>query len=196
MKRTSATFYESMARALVLLANGFEEIEAVTIVDVLRRAGIQVTLASLEEGPVCGSHDIAVNPDTSLERVDAGEYDALVLPGGMPGAKYLASDARVLDLVRAFVAQRKLTAAICAGPTVLLAAGVLSGVRATGYPGFALPGSLYSEDRVVEDGPILTSRGPGTAMDFALALVKRLVGPEIAEQHRTRLLAGAPGQPA
>ena len=179
-----------MAKALVLLAEGFEEIEAVTIADVLRRADVSVTLAALRQSPVRGSHALELVADTTLDRIEASEFDALVLPGGMPGARHLAEDERVLELVRSFVARKKLTAAICAAPTVLDAAGVLEGVRATAYPGFALPHAQFSESRVVEDGGIVTSRGPGTAIDFSLKLVERLLGAEIAEQHRARLLAG------
>lgn len=182
-----------MARALVLLAEGFEEIEAVTIADVLRRAGVSVTLASLKDRVVRGSHAIAVAADATLEEAPAGDYDALILPGGMPGAKHLAEDSRVLELVRSFVGQGKLTAAICAAPTVLEAAGVLDGVRATSYPGYELPSAHYLEDRVVLDGSILTSRGPGTAIDFALALVQRLVTPEAARKVRAGLLADEAG---
>jgi len=178
-----------MAKALVLLAEGFEEIEAVTIADVLRRAEVSVTLAAVRDSPVRGSHAISVSADTTLDRVDANEFDAVVLPGGMPGAKHLAEDARVLEIVRRFVEQKKLTAAICAAPTVLQAAGVLDGVRATSYPGFKLPSARYVEAPVVEDGAIITSRGPGTAIEFSLALVGRLKGAPAAEQHRARLLA-------
>jgi 4-methyl-5(b-hydroxyethyl)-thiazole monophosphate biosynthesis len=182
---------EIMAKALLLLAEGFEETEAVTVIDVLRRAGIEVIVAALHASPVRGSHDIALVADTTLDAlggVDGHGFDALVLPGGMPGAKHLREDPRVLELVRSFVASEKLTAAVCAGPTVLEAAGVLSGRRATSYPGHTLPSALYREDQVVEDGPIVTSRGVGTSLEFALFLVARLVDPATAEQHRGRLL--------
>lgn len=178
-----------MANALLLLAEGFEEIEAVTVIDVLRRAGVVVTVAALTSSPVHGSHDIAVVADTTLEEVDAANFDALVLPGGMPGAQHLREDARVLGLVREFVAASKLTAAICAGPTVLEAAGVLRGRRATSYPGYALPSAEYREEAVVEDGVVVTSRGPATALEFALALVVRLVDASTASTHRQKLLA-------
>jgi len=178
-----------MARVLLLLAEGFEEIEAVTVIDVLRRAEVEVTIAALTASPVRGSHDIEVVADTTLNEVAAANFDGLVLPGGMPGAKHLREDARVLELVREFVSASKLTAAICAAPTVLEAAGVLRGRRATGYPGHALPSAEYSEQRVVEDGVFVTSRGPGTAIDFALTLVARLLNEDTAKTHRQRLLA-------
>lgn len=180
-----------MATALLLLAPGFEEIEAVTIADVLRRAGVKVTIAGIVEGPIRGSHDIALGVDARLEDVKAGAFDAVVLPGGMPGAKHLRESPRVLDLVRAFERDGKLVAAICAAPTVLEAAGVLRDKRATSYPGFDLPSAKQSDERVVEDGKLVTSRGPGTAMDFALALVRRLVGADAEREHRKSLLASA-----
>lgn len=178
-----------MARALVLLATGFEEIEAVTIVDTLRRADVAVTVAALEPGPVRGAHDIVIAPDATIAEVMTSDFDAVVLPGGAANAKNLAADQRVLELVRRFAQQGKLTAAICAAPTVLQAAGVLEGVRATSYPGFQLPSAQYVEERVVESGPIVTSRGPGTAMDFAFTLVERLAGREAKEELRRRMLA-------
>lgn len=177
-----------MAHAVIVLAEGFEEIEAVTIADVLRRSGVSVTLASLGGERVEGSHAIVLAADASLDQLRAEDYQALILPGGMPGAKHLAEDSRVLDWVRSFVTDRKLTAAICAAPTVLEAAGVLEGVRATSYPGYELPSADYRDDRVVEDGWIVTSRGPGTAIEFSLALVRRLVGPDRSEKIGRALL--------
>ena len=178
-----------MANALLLLAEGFEEIEAVTVIDVLRRAGVEVTVAALHASPVRGSHDIALVADTVLAAVENQDFDALLLPGGMPGAKHLREEPRVLALVRRFVAAEKLTAAVCAAPTVLEAAGVLAGRRATSYPGCALPSAVYEEATVVEDGPIVTSRGVGTCLEFALALVGRLTGEASEQLHRARLLA-------
>jgi protein deglycase len=178
-----------MAKALLLLAEGFEETEAVTVIDVLRRAGIEVTVAALHASPVRGSHDIALVADTTLDGLDAVSFDALVLPGGMPGAKHLREDSRVLELVKSFVTAQKLTAAVCAGPTVFEAAGVLVGRRATSYPGHALPSAQYQEAAVVEDGPIVTSRGVGTSLEFALTLVARLTDAATAALHRKRLLA-------
>lgn len=177
-----------MAKALVILAEGFEEIEAVTIIDVLRRAEVDVTVAALGASPVRGAHAIEIAADVALAMVDATGFDALVLPGGMPGAKHLREAPEVLELVRRFVKSGKLTAAICAAPTVLEAAGVLGGKRATSYPGHALPSASYLEEAVVEDGTLVTSRGVGTALSFALTLVARLVGPEVADTHRERML--------
>lgn len=176
-----------MATALVILAEGFEEIEAVTIIDVLRRAEISVTTASLAGKHVRGSHEISIESDTLLDSVNVEHFDALVLPGG-PAAKTLREEPRVLDVVRRATAGGKLVAAVCAAPTVLEAAGVLQGKRATVFPGLQLPSAQQVEERVVEDGNIVTSRGPGTTMAFALKLVERLAGVEVAKKIGEKLL--------
>ena len=165
-----------MPRAWVLLAEGFEEIEAVTIIDVLRRAQVEVLAVGQDAGSVRGSHDICVATDTALEQICDSLCDALILPGGLPGATNLRDDPRVTAMVRHHVDQARIVAAICAAPIVLEAAGVLAGRRATSYPGQALPSAVYAEDRVVEDSTIITSRGPGTALEFSMRLVERLVG--------------------
>jgi 4-methyl-5(b-hydroxyethyl)-thiazole monophosphate biosynthesis len=177
-----------MARALVLLAEGFEELEAIAIIDVLRRVGVKVMVAGLGKGPVKSVHDVVVATDGVIDDVDAAGFDAIVLPGGTPGAKRLREDARVLSLVRSFHQAGKWTCAVCAAPTVLEAAGVLKGKRATSYPGNALPSANYVEERVVVDGNLITSRGPGTAVDFALAIAERLAGRKAAEEQRSAML--------
>jgi 4-methyl-5(b-hydroxyethyl)-thiazole monophosphate biosynthesis len=176
-----------MATALVLLADGFEEIEAVTIIDVLRRGEVAVTTASLGGKHVVGSHSIAVEADTLLESTNVADFDALVLPGG-PGAKILREDPRAQAVIKRAAATGKLVAAVCAAPTALEAAGVLVGKRATVYPGNTLPSATFVEDRVVEDGNIITSRGPGTSMAFALKIVERLASPQIAKTTAEKLL--------
>ncbi len=172
-----------MAKVLVPLADGCEELEAVTIIDLLRRAGIEVTVAGLNPGVVKASRGVQLMPDTTLDLALADSYDMIVLPGGMPGAQHLKVDPRILDAVRRMAAAGKITAAICAAPTVLLAAGVLEGRQATSYPGFldALkpPGVRLSTAPVVVDGTVITSRGPGTAMDFALTLIETLAGADV-----------------
>jgi len=178
-------------RVLVPLAEGFEEIEAVTIVDVLRRASIEVVTAALAENPVRGSHGIAVSADAGLDTLQDAEFDAIVLPGGMPGSRTLKGDERVLSFVRGMARQDKLVAAICAAPIALEAAGVLAGKRATSYPGNELPSAHYVEERVVVDGALVTSRGPGTAIEFALTLVERLKGPEAAQKLRASMLVAS-----
>jgi len=175
-----------MARVLVPLAEGFEELEAVTVVDLLRRAGIEVLVAGLEEGPVSGSHGITLLPDTSLSEALAGEFDMVALPGGLPGSDHLRADARLRKFLQSMAASGKFTAAICAAPRVLAGAGLLEGRRATSYPGALGAGDLqgvsYEENAVVTDGKVITSRGPGTAIDFALALIGALSGPKIKQQ--------------
>jgi protein deglycase len=169
-----------MSRALVPLADGFEEVEAVTVIDLLRRGGVEVVSAGLAPGPVTGSHGLTIAPDASLDTVFEQDFDMVVLPGGMPGAKHLAADARVIALLKRMAGAGRTTAAICAAPSVLAKAGLLANKRATSYPGFlkpdSAPGLALSVEAVVEDGEVITSRGPGTAMDFALALLERLEG--------------------
>ncbi|MES1189110.1 MAG: DJ-1 family glyoxalase III [Myxococcales bacterium] len=180
-----------MATALVLLSDGFEEIEAVTIIDVLRRGGVTVTTASLGEKRVTGSHDITLEADTLLDGVAVERFDALVLPGG-PAAKTLREDARAQATIGRAAAAGKLLAAVCAAPTALEVAGVLAGKRATVYPGNQLPSAQQVEERVVEDGDVITSRGPATSMEFALKLVERLSGAAVAKTTAERLLFSAP----
>jgi len=171
-----------MAKVLVPLAPGFEEIEAVTIIDILRRAGITVVVAGLEDGPVRGSHEIAVETDCSLDKALDGDYDMAVLPGGLPGADNLRDDRRVIEMLQKLERDGKFTADICAAPQVLAAAGLLHNRRATSYPGFLDPGRVpgleFTGAPVEKDGKVITSRGPGTAMDFALTLVENLAGQE------------------
>lgn len=166
------------ATVVVPLLPGFEEIEAVTIIDVLRRAELRVLVASTAPGPVRGSHDIEVTADTALAAVAADAVDMIALPGGMPGATNLARDPEVQRLIRELAAAGKYTTAVCAAPIALAAAGVHRGKRVTCFPGFEpqLEGGTVVEDRVVVDGTLVTSRGPGTALEFALALVGVLCG--------------------
>jgi len=176
-----------MATALVLLADGFEEIEAVTIIDVLRRGDVLVTTASLGTERVTGSHQISLAADALLDAVAVENFDALVLPGG-PAAKTLREDARAQATIKRAAAAGKLLAAVCAAPTALEAAGVLAGKRATSYPGNPLPSAHWVEETVVIDGNVITSRGPGTTMAFALAVVERLSGAQVANTTAERLL--------
>lgn len=172
-------------RVLVPLAEGFEEMEAVAIIDVLRRAGVDVTICGLRAGAATGSHGIAIETDAALDDVEPAAYDAIVLPGGMPGTTNLMEDERVLGAVRALHAERKLTAAICAAPMVLATAGVVDGVPVTSHPSVrAKLGAADVRDapRVVRSEHVVTSQGPGTAIEFALALVADLVGAEKAAE--------------
>ncbi|HEX22760.1 MAG TPA: DJ-1/PfpI family protein [Chromatiales bacterium] len=169
-----------MARVLVPLAQGCEELEAVTIIDLLVRAGIEVVSAGLEPGPVHCSRGVIILPDTTLDEALRHDFDMIVLPGGLPGADHLDADPRIHSLLKDMAAQGKYTAAICAAPKVLASCGLLTGRRATAYPGtlekLDLPDTTKEPAAVVIDGQVITSRGPGTAMDFALALIETLLG--------------------
>lgn len=173
-----------MAKVLVPLAQGCEELEAVTIIDILRRAGIQVTTASLDSGsqikPVTASRGVVLIPDITLDVAMTQNFDMIVLPGGLPGADHLDNDQRIHQLLKKMAEEDKYTAAICAAPKVLANAKLLEGKAATSYPGvlekMALANSQLKNDAVVQDGNVITSRGPGTAMDFALTLIETLLG--------------------
>ncbi len=175
-----------MARILVPLAEGFEELEAVTIIDLLRRGGSEVTVAGLDSGPVRGAHGITLVPDTTLAQALADEFDMVALPGGLPGSDHLTADPRLRELLREMAGSGRFTAAICAAPRALAGAGLLRGKRATSYPGALseadLQGVTYEEAAVVTDGKVITSRGPGTAIDFALALIGALEGKDKSQE--------------
>ncbi len=179
-----------MPKVAVILADGFEEVEAIAIIDVLRRAGIDVVAAGLHDGHITSSHKVKVIPDTVIDTVKVDDFDMLVLPGGQPGSDNLNADARVIALIKSFSQKGKLTGAICAAPFVLGNAGVLAGKRATSYPSYKdkLCGATYEEKTVVEDGNVLTSRGAGTALAFGLAIVARLVGAEKAQKIKEAML--------
>jgi 4-methyl-5(b-hydroxyethyl)-thiazole monophosphate biosynthesis len=171
-----------MARVLVPLAQGCEELEAVTITDLLTRAGIEVVTAGLDNRPVKASRGITLIPDTTLDAVMDEDFDMMVLPGGLPGADHLNEDSRIHALLKRLSEEKRYTAAICAAPRVLVKAGLLNGRRATSYPG-ALAGLDLArvdllQEAVVRDEHVVTSRGPGTAMDFTLELIELLSGKE------------------
>ncbi len=169
-----------MSKVLVPLAEGFEEIEAVTVVDLLRRAGVTVVTAGLQAGPITGSRGVVIVPDRALDAVLDQDFDMIVLPGGLPGAHHLRDDLRVQAILKRHAAAGAYTAAICAAPVALAQAGLLVGKTATSYPGFVekltIADFTHSTEAVVVDGKIVTSRGPGTAMDFALTLIELLCG--------------------
>ncbi|HPI23974.1 MAG TPA: DJ-1/PfpI family protein [Spirochaetota bacterium] len=168
-------------KALVPLAEGFEEIEAVSIIDVLRRADISVITAALAGTTVTGSHAIPVAADRELDGVHADDFGLIVLPGGMPGSEHLKNDARVISLVRRIHASDGIAGAICAAPIVLAAAGVLAGKQATCFPGFEteLAGAIYNPKPVILDGRIVTGRGAGCAIPFALEIVGLVRGKDV-----------------
>jgi len=182
-----------MASVLLPLAKGFEELEAVALCDVMRRGGIEVRLAYIEDelhgAEVTGANGITIKADTSINNVIVDDFDMMVLPGGWGGTYALAENARVQELLREFKA-KKIVGAMCAAPYALKKAGVL-GERYTAYPGAVEeidhPGYV-SDEKVVEDGNVITSQGPGTAVCFGLTIVKRLVGEETAEQIKEGML--------
>ncbi len=188
-----------MVSVLVPLAAGCEEMEAVIVIDVLRRAGASVVVVGLEDGSVEASRGVRIVPDRRLDDVDAAAFDALVLPGGGPGTARLRQDARILRSVREFAAADKWIAAVCAAPTVLLAAGVLAGKRATAHPSvhaeLARGGvQVEAAQRVVVDGKLLTSQGPGTCFEFAYALVERLFSTAKVAELNASILARIGGE--
>lgn len=180
-----------MARVLIPLAQGCEEVEAVTIIDLLRRAGIEVISAGLDDQPVTASHGVRLIADMTLDEALRQEFDMVVLPGGMPGMTHLKNDPRIIALLQRMAQEGKYTCAICAAPTVLAEAGLLRNKSATSYPGFVdkmnLPDTAYRNEPVVRDGKVITSRGPGTAMDFALELVDALAGKTVRDEVETGL---------
>ncbi|MFQ5737290.1 MAG: DJ-1 family glyoxalase III [Thermodesulfobacteriota bacterium] len=181
-----------MKRVLVALAPGFEEVEALTVVDILRRAGAEVTVAGTAEGLIEGRSRIRVAPDRVLDEGLAAEgFDMLVLPGGGPGTENLKKNALVLEMVRRLDAQGAFVAAICAATTVLSEAGVTAGRRMTGHPTVwdRLKAKEVSTERVVADGNLITSQGAGTAMEFAFRLAGALFGPRKAEEVNRGVLA-------
>jgi len=184
-----------MARVLIPLASGCEELEAVTIIDLLRRARIEAVTAGLAPGPVKGSRGTMLLPDATLDAELQQDYDMIVLPGGQPGATNLEHDARILALLKKMSAAGKFTAAICAAPRVLAVAGLLDGKRATSFPGALdarqFPAIRIESQAVVRDGQVFTSRGPGTAMDFALALVEVLTDRATRDQVEAGLVRPA-----
>lgn len=172
-----------MIKVSVLLADGFEELEALTVVDLLRRAKIYVgTVSITEEYIVHGAHGINVQTEDLFEEVDFADVDVLVLPGGMPGTTHLKEHEGVRRVVTEFAENGKKVAAICAAPTVLGDLGLLKGKRITCYPSVEpeIQGAVLTRTPVAADGNIITSRGVGTAIDFALELISILVGKDKA----------------
>lgn len=173
---------QKQLKVLVPLAQGCEELEAVTITDLLTRAGIKVVTASLDEKPVQASRGMVLVADTVIDNVMADNFDAIILPGGLPGADHLQNNKRVQAKLKSMAADNKIIAAICAAPKALASAGLLDGKTITSYPGSLdecnIKDADYKEQSVVSDGNIITSRGPGTAMDFALTLIEKLLGKE------------------
>jgi 4-methyl-5(b-hydroxyethyl)-thiazole monophosphate biosynthesis len=181
-----------MSQVLVPLAQGCEELEAVTITDLLVRAGIEVTTVGLDKQPVTASRGITIIPDTSIDAVLDKTFDLIVLPGGLPGADHLRDDENIQKLLKNHADKGKYIGAICAAPKAIAAAGLLEGRKATAYPGVleALGNEQINvKDSAIEiDGNIVTSRGPGTAMDFALTLIELLEGPAKRDEVNRQLV--------
>ncbi len=181
-----------MSHVLIPLAQGCEELEAITLTDLLARAGITVTTCGLDQQPVIASRGITIIPDTSIDKVLNESFDLIVLPGGLPGADHLRDNAQLQALIKKQAADNKYVAAICAAPKALAQAGLLEGKKATAYPGVldALDNCnvSISKNAVEIDGNIITSRSPGTAMDFALSLIELLEGVDKREEVNKQLV--------
>ncbi|MBF0484178.1 MAG: DJ-1/PfpI family protein [Candidatus Omnitrophica bacterium] len=180
-----------MQKALIILANGFEEIEAIATIDILRRSGVNVTIAGLDSVQIASARLVKIFTDKILTSNDLN-YDALILPGGANGAKNLAASALVKQIINKMFNEKKLIAAICASPAEVLApTGILNNKSATGYPGDEAlfnKSTKVKTDKVVIDGNIITSQGPGTAADFSFAIVNYLVGKEISDKVKKAML--------
>lgn len=164
-----------MSKLGIFMADGCEEIEGLTVVDMARRAGIEIEMISITgKKEVTSSHAVTFMADVTKENADYESYDGIVLPGGMPGTVHLGEDETVNQVIRDFAAQGKLVAAICAAPSVLGLAGILEGKKATCHPGFEekLLGATWLEQPVVVDGNVITSRGMGTAIAFATEIIR------------------------
>ena len=167
-----------MKNALVPLAPGFEEIETITVVDILRRSGARVTIAGIVEGVIEGSRGIRLFADGSINSIKPENFDLIILPGGQPGTDNLKNNDKVVSLLREMGSKKKIIGAICAAPVILYENGLLEKRKRTSHPSVKKPllGDFYVEDRVVVDHNIITSRSPGTAMEFSFKLVEILFG--------------------
>lgn len=180
-----------MSKVFVFLADGFEEIEGLTVVDLMRRAGEEVEMVSvMGRKEITGSHQIQVMADRLIEEVNFDQAKLLVLPGGMPGTKYLGACKELTDKLLEWNQEEKFIAAICAAPSILGDLGILEGRTAVCYPGFEerLRGAKIGEGPVVVDGHITTSRGLGTAIAFAAALIEQMQGKEKAEEIKESII--------
>lgn len=179
MEKTSETL-DHIPLVLVPLAQGCEELEAITITDLLTRAGVNVITAGLDQQIIVASRGMKLVADKQLDDILEEDFDMIVLPGGLPGADHLNNDQRLQALVKRLANNNKYLAAICAAPRVLATAGLLDGKHVTSFPGaldqFPVNNMKYEEKAVVVDGNVITSRGPGTAMDFTLTLIELLMG--------------------
>lgn len=180
-----------MSKVCIFLGTGFEEIEALTVVDVLRRQQIEITMVSImKDKVVMGAHQIKVTADAMLEEIDFSKVDVIILPGGGGGTKQLAACEPLLEQVDAFAKAGKTICAICAAPSILGQRGILKGKKATAFPGFEgqLEGAEVICQPVVKDGNIITGRGMGCSLPFALAVLEHLAGKEAAEKMAEKII--------
>lgn len=175
-------------RVMVPLANGFEEIEAMSIIDVLRRGGIEVHTVGVISSVIEGAHGVRVMVDKRLNEVDPNKYDGIILPGGYPGYVNLGRSSKLVEMLKKLHAKKKLIGAICGSPSILAENGLLEDKRATVYPGLEKKLPYPRGDRVVTDGNIITSQAPGTAIEFALEIVKYLSGDNVVQRLKRELV--------
>ena len=178
-----------MKKVLMILADGFEEIEALGTADILRRAKLELSIAGLNEGLITSVQGIKITPDCKLSDIEIDQFDAVVLPGGQPGANNLNADKRVIEILHKFNDEKKLICAICAAPFILAEQGILKGRKATCFPAYKdVLNESYVEQKVVVDGNIIPSRGPATAPDFAFTIVDKLVDTRVSETLKKAML--------
>lgn len=173
-----------MNKNYIFLANGFEEIEGLMVVDLLRRANIDITMVSIsDKKEVTGGHSIPVIADANFKDIEFDNADMLILPGGMPGTTNLLEHEELIQLLKKHNKENKMIAAICAAPSILGVNGILEGKKATCFPGFEekLNGAIYTNEKVVKDKNIITSKGLGTALEFGAAIIEHYKGKEAAE---------------
>jgi 4-methyl-5(b-hydroxyethyl)-thiazole monophosphate biosynthesis len=175
-------------KVMVPFAEGFEEIEALTVVDVLRRAGIQVDTVGIVGSVILSAHGVRMMVDKRLSEINPDEYDAIILPGGSPGYINLGRSGKVIEIIKKFNSKNKVIAAICGAPSILAREGLLDDKKATIYPGNEKLLTYPRGNPVVVDGNIITSQGPGTAMEFALKIVEKLLNPAAVEKLKKELV--------
>jgi len=176
-------------RLMIALADGFEDIEAIAVIDILRRAGIMIDTVGIPSTSVMSKSGVRIMTDKKLNEINIDDYDGIILPGGIKGVENLSKTALLLEMIKRADARGKLIAAICAAPSILAKAGVLEGKKATIYPGMERELPYPRGDRVVVDGNVITSQGPGTAIEFALAIVEKLKGRGKALEVKEQVLA-------
>ena len=178
-------------KVAVFFGAGYEEIEALAVVDILRRGNVEVTMVGVKEKTVVGAHEISVNMDTTVEEINYEAFDMIVLPGGVPGVNHLMACESLMEALKQFKAQNKWIAAICAAPSILGQLGLLKGEEAICYPGYEekLIGCKVSTKQVVVSGKIVTAKGAGVALDFGYKLLEIIQGEGLSNKIRTGMIA-------